>query len=112
MAHLSQAPQQFAKSQADILIRSALPEGCRAGLRWFEVAAVLNDFSPQLPLLGPTLGGKSFYYFAVTDWSLFVLRMSGKATHSVASEIPWLLLRNMVRAHSSCAPYTRGRFLT
>lgn len=88
--------QEFVKCQAAGLL-SRLPVAVRQSLRYYEVAALVEPFQPQPPLLqGPALGGKSFWYVVVTDWSLFLVSMSGNDERSIALELPFLYIRNMV----------------
>ncbi len=63
--------------------------------RHYEIAAMLNSFSPLPPLRGGSLSGKAFYHFVVTDWSLIVMERDADCT--VVLELPWLHIQEMVR---------------
>jgi hypothetical protein len=95
--------QEFIKCQAtDVLSR--LPSHARQVLRYYEVAALLQDFNPQSPLTGPKLAGKRFWTFVVTDWHLYVLPSGTQRGSPGASlELPLLELMDVVSTGNGAA---------
>lgn len=89
--------RDYVKLQGTAVLRK-LPESARKALRYYEVAAMFEKYTPRPPLVGPTLPGKHFFMFAVTDWSLFVLSLDSQVNGSVMLEMPFLGIRQMVSA--------------
>lgn len=89
--------QEFVRCQA-IELLSRLPAAARNSVRYYEVAALVLPFQPLPPLSGPRLKARRYFYFVVTDWSVFVIPMGGKGQvdDSVALEIPCLSIRDVV----------------
>lgn len=93
--------QEFVRCQA-IELLSRLPAAARDSVRYYEVAALLKPFQPLPPLSGPQLGAKKYFYFVVTDWSIFVIPFGGSSENAIALELPCLCIRNLVRKISKC----------
>ncbi|KAK9817025.1 hypothetical protein WJX72_008520 [[Myrmecia] bisecta] len=89
-----QPAQEFVRCQGSSLLKKLPPEA-RGTLRHYEVACLLQDFQPAPPLAGPDLGGRSFWYFVVTDWSMFIVSMLPEAARQSAFEVPLLAIRTL-----------------
>ncbi len=90
--------QTYVRNEGQAILRK-LPSSARNTLRYYEMAATVKAFQPLAPLRGQALGAKNYLYFAVTDWSLYVLsRSGGSDPDGVLLEVPWLDIKDLVRA--------------
>ena len=89
---------QYARSQGVALIRQ-LPVHARESIRYYEVAAVLLPFKPRPPLdaKAPSLPKNAFFYFVVSDWTLFVCSLTTEGK-MIKLELPWLAIQKVVRS--------------
>ena len=75
-----------------------LPAEARQGLRYYEILALEEGFTPYPPMQGANLEGRSYVIVVVTDWSLLFLSPDGKYDQAVLLELPLLGIEDLVGA--------------
>jgi hypothetical protein len=107
--------QEFVKCQAtDVLAR--LPAQARQALRYYEVAALLQDYQPRARLRGPRLAGKRYWTIVVTDWHVYVLPAgTHRGSPAALLALPLLEVADVVgdppgwQARAQACGWCRGR---
>lgn len=77
-----------------------LPREALQGVRYCEIVALEERFTPYPPMQGAGLSGRSYVYVVVTDWSLLFLSNDGQYDQSVLLELPFLGIADLVSRHN------------
>lgn len=75
-----------------------LPAAAVQGLRYYEILALEERFTPYPPMQGAGLQGRSYVILVVTDWSLLFLSPDGNYEQAVLLELPLLGIEDLVGA--------------
>ncbi len=85
-----------------LALLAKLPKEARDTLRHYEMVATTQPFAPLAPLpASGKVGAKAYVFLAVTDWALYVVDKGSsrqQAHDGVLLELPWLWVRDLVRA--------------